>query len=173
MGRDDTIVYLIYRFGGLFVVKNMWKLEKQRLTKSAGDIIKIIEQENVKIVQIDSTGVGGGLEDDIQEWIDNSDSDVILNPIIFSEKANDIRNLNRKSDIFFNLQDLFVKHNIIIPEDNVLIRQLRNMQFEVQSNGKKKILDNQNKSPDKSDALAIGCYFIENKIGMLIGDKYI
>jgi len=166
MGRDDTIAYLIYRYGGLFIVKRKWTLDKQRLTKSAGDIIKIINEiGNIDVIQIDSTGIGGGLEDNLREWLDNNDSHIELVPIIFSEKANDIHNLNRKSDIFFNLADLFSKKNIIIlEEDSNLIKQLRNMQFEVQSNGKKKILDNQDKSPDLADALAIGCYVTNNNV---------
>jgi hypothetical protein len=168
-GLDDTIVYLIYRYGGLFIVKNMWKLDKQRLTKSAGDLIGLVENNNVNTINIDSTGIGAGLEDNLREWIDSNNLSITLNPIIFSESHNDIFNLNRKADIFFNLQNLFVKHNVIIPNDPVLIRQLRNMQFEILSNGKKKIIDNQSKSPDKADALAIGCYCPGNKIIMDFG----
>jgi intein/homing endonuclease len=146
LGRDDTICYLIYRYGGLFVVKNMWKLDKQRLTKSAGDIIKIIEDNNVKVVQIDSTGIGAGLDDMLSEYANSKNIDVVS--IVFSEKPNDIHNANRKADIYFNLAELFSKKCLVIPTDNVLVRQLRNMQFEVMSNGKKKIVDNQEKSPD-------------------------
>lgn len=166
LGRDDTIAYLVHRYGGLFVVKNRWLLNKQRLTKSAGDIINIInEVQNIDIIQLDSTGIGGGLEDNLKEWLDNNRPDINLNAIIFSEKANDIHNLNRKADIFFNLSDLFIKKNIVIlDDDNELVRQLRNMQFEVQSNGKKKIIDNQNKSPDRADALAIACYVCNNNV---------
>lgn len=145
-GRDDTICYLIYRYGGLFVVKDMWKLDKQRLTKSAGDIIKIIEDNNVKVVQIDSTGIGAGLDDMLSEYANSKNIDVVS--IVFSEKPNDIHNANRKADIYFNLSELFAKKSIVIPTDNTLVRQLRNMQFEVMSNGKKKIVDNQEKSPD-------------------------
>lgn len=171
MGRDDTICYLIYRYGGLFIVKNMWKLDKQRLTKSAGDIIKIIEENNVKIVQIDSTGIGSGLDDMLSEYAGSNNIEVVS--IVFSEKARDIHNSNKKADIYFNLSDLFSKRSIIIPPDSVLIRQLRNMQFEVMSNGKKKILDNQQKSPDRSDALAIGCYVSETNNKMWIDGRWV
>jgi hypothetical protein len=173
LGRDDTIVYLVYRYGGLFVVKKMWQLNKQRLTKSAGDIIDIMEKEEIDVVKIDSTGIGGGLEDNLKEYIDNSDLDIELVPIVFSEKADDVHNLNRKSDIFFNLASIFDKGGIVIPEDNTLTRQLRNMQYEIQSNGKKKIIDNQEKSPDRADALAIACYVTGSSSGMLIGDDFI
>lgn len=173
-GRDDTIVYLIYRYGGLFVVKKMWKLDKQRLTKSAGDIIKIIEEYKIDIVRIDSTGIGAGLDDMLKEYIQNFNSKVTLQSVVFSEKANDVRNLNRKSDIFFNLQHLFMnKSLVILPEDNDLIRQLRNMQYEVQSNGKKKIIDNQDKSPDRADALAIGCFHQEINNKMWINGEWV
>lgn len=173
-GRDDTIVYLIYRYGGLFVVKKMWKLDKQRLTKSAGDLIPIIEDYKIDIVRIDSTGIGAGLDDMLKEYIQNYNSRVTLQSVVFSEKANDVRNLNRKSDIFFNLQHLFMNKSIVIlPEDNDLIRQLRNMQYEVQSNGKKKILDNQTKSADRADALAIGCFHQEINNKMWINGEWV
>ena len=171
LGRDDTICYLIYRYGGLFVVKNMWKLDKQRLTKSAGDIIKIIEDNNVKVVQIDSTGIGAGLDDMLSEYANSKNIDVVS--IVFSEKPNDIHNANRKADIYFNLAELLTKKCLVIPTDNTLVRQLRNMQFEVMSNGKKKIVDNQEKSPDRSDALAIGCYVVETNNKMWIDGKWV
>lgn len=158
MGMDDTIVYLLHQYGGMYMVKQMWKLDKQRLTRSAGDIIKLIEELEVNQVKIDGTGIGSGLEDNLSEYIDNTKSKVELISIVFSNKADDIHNLNRKADIFFNLAYLIEKESLIIPDDDILIRQLRNLQYEVQSSGKKKIVDNQSKSPDRADALAIGCY---------------
>jgi hypothetical protein len=47
--------------------------------------------------------------------------------------------------------------------------QLRKIQYELTSNGKKKIIDGQEKSPDFADAIAIGCYVNNNTIIMDFG----
>ena len=159
MGSDKTVIYLIHRFGGLFMIKKKWEYGKQTLTDTAGKIILILSNYEVKKLNIDSTGIGAGLTDMLNEYISTNKLKTEVKEIIFSEKADDIHNMNRKADIFMNLSKIFADGNIIIPkDDNLLFTQLSKMLFELQSNGKKKIDDNQEKSPDCADALSIGCY---------------
>lgn len=165
MGADSTIIYLIHRFSSLFMVKDSWEFKKQKLTETAGDIIDIINKHTPKYLNMDSTGIGSGLDDMLQEYIDNNNLETVINSIVFSEKADDVHNLNRKADIFFNLSKVFKEGNIIIPkDDHSLFLQLRKMQFEIQSNGKKKVIDGQDKSPDRGDSLSIGCYVIDHGV---------
>ena len=158
MGDDSTVIYQINRVGSLFVIKRMWEYKKLKLTETAGRIIQIIEELSPNVINMDSTGLGAGLDDMLQDYIDNNSLSIEFNSIIFSEKADDSHNINRKSDIYFNLAKIFREHQIIINEDNSLFLQLRKIMFEITSNGKKKIDDGQAKSPDRADALAIGCY---------------
>ena len=167
LGKDKTIIYLIYRYGGLFFVKKKWSYEKQRLTKTAGNIIKIIEDHgNIDIINIDSTGVGGGLDDILYEYIANNNIEIELNSFVFGAKSIDSTHYaNVKADIFFNLANIINNNNLIILEDdNELFLQLRKIKGEVQSNGKKRIKDDQDKSPDCADAIALGCYVHKNDI---------
>ncbi len=158
MGDDYTIIYKIEKYGSLHIVVDMYKYTKLKLTETAGKIISLIN-DDIDIIRLDSTGIGAGLDDMIQEHLDNNDLNTKLESIIFSEKADDSHNLNRKSDIFFNLAKMFREKQVIIPkDDNELFLQLRKILYEYTSNAKKKIDDNQEKSPDKADALAIGCY---------------
>ena len=149
MGDDLTVIFEIHQYSSLFVVVNSWSFSKQKLTKTAGDIISIMNNTSIDIIKMDSTGLGSGLDDMLSEYLDNNDLSTELVSIVFSERANDERNTNRKADIFFNLSKLFREKQIIIPsDDNGLFMQLRRMQYEMTSNGKKKIIDGQEKSPD-------------------------
>lgn len=164
MGEDSTIIYKIHKYESLFVVVDKIKFSKLKLTETAGKIIQILENDKIDIIRLDSTGLGSGLDDMLQEHINNNDLDTKFESIVFSEKANDEHNLNRKADIFFNLVKMFSENQVIIPEDdNELFLQLRRMLYEYTSNAKKKIDDNQEKSPDCADALAIACYHDSSK----------
>ncbi len=161
LGEDSTIIYLIHRFGSFYIVKQMWEYRKQTLSDTFSSIIQILNNTFINKINIDSTGVGGGLEDMLTSYIQNNKLNIELNPIVFSEKADDEHNLNRKADIFFNLSKIVSEGNLIIPKDNILFNQLSKMLFEITPNGKKKIDDNQTKSADRADSLAIGCYTIQ------------
>ena len=165
MGNDLTVIYLIHRHESLFFIIKSWTFAKQKLTKTAGDIISLLQETQAHTIKMDSTGLGAGLDDMLQEYIDNNDLSTKLHSIVFSERANDEHNLNRKSDIFFNLSKIFREHQIIIPSDDAeLFLQLRKMQYEVTSNGKRKVINGQEKSPDRADALSIGCYVVDSGI---------
>jgi hypothetical protein len=159
MGNDFTVMYELDLYDSLYIVREKTKYSKKELTKTAGKIIEKLKSKTFDIIRMDSTGLGIGLDDMLHEYIENNNLDTKLESIIFSEKADDQRNLNRKSDIFFNLSKVFSENQIIIPEDDTeLFLQLRKMLYEYTSNAKRKIDNNQEKSPDCADALAIGCY---------------
>lgn len=173
LGNDLTVIHLIKQYNSLFILDRTWTFSKQKLTKTAGDIISILKEYNIDIIRMDSTGLGAGLDDMLTEYLNNSSSSTELESIVFSEKAHDERNVNRKADIFFNLNKMFREKQLIIKDDPDLFMQLRRLQYEITSNGKKKIIDGQEKSPDRADALAIGCYSNSENFIIDFGDSFV
>ncbi len=172
MGSDLSVFTYVYRYGSLFIVKDIKAFGKQTLTQTAGLILSFLRDCEVNILKIDATGLGSGLFDMINDHIRNEKMDTEVIDIVFSEKADDVHHLNRKSDIYMNLAKLFSEQSIIIPRENTLINQLSRIKYKLTANGKIAIDDNQDKSPDYSDSLAIACY-VGNKQKIIVDTNFL
>ena len=173
MGNDSTIVWEILKFGSLHIVVGKHKFQKQLLTKTRDDVIRVIKSFNPKIINIDSTGVGSGLDDMLKEYIDDNDLSIELNAVIFSESSLDVRDKNKKSEIYRNLAKTFELGNIIILKDSELIKQLSLFKYEFKQDRLYIVDEHMTKSPDEADALAVGCYNPSTHTAMLIGDEFV
>ena len=162
-GEDLTVFTVVHRFQNLYKVFSCTSKSKQSITKTVGDLINIIQVHSPDKILIDDGGLGGGVTDGLKEYLDNNYRDVSkvpeIKPLVMGSRAEDSpNNLNKKTDVYMHLKKLFEEGNIIIPQNSTLVSQLSMMLYEITSNGKVKILDNQEKSPDFADSLAYACY---------------
>lgn len=175
-GEDYTVLSLIAKYDGLFVLQDIISYHGKDTQYTTGKIIEICKKYKIGYINIDDTGLGGGVTDAVKAYYEQQymcngvDYYPEIIPIKVSEKATDSpNNENRKSDIFMNLRKLFEFGNIIIPQNNDLIKQLSKFQYEITGSGKIRILENQDKSPDYADSLAYGCYCKFMKVIMDVG----
>ena len=151
-GEDKTVISVVKTNQDMFKLVNITVKQKESLMETVGVIVNLIRYYNPDYVGIDDSGLGGGVTDRLIELGHQ------VSPINFGEKPQvNNRALNRKAEIYLNLQSLFRDHRIVIPNNPFLINQLRPLKLELTSGGKYRINDNQDKSPDYADSLAIAC----------------
>ena len=112
-------------------------------------------------VNVDDTGVGGGVTDRLREVLREKNLRVTVTACNNGAKPRDAHYSNWGSESYFNLRERFVAGEISIPRDDELIAQLTARKYTVASNGKltlerkdefKKRIG---RSPDRADALAL------------------
>ncbi len=163
-GVDKSVATVLKKFtkiGGYQVVDIIdWSNENTML--STGRIIDIIERYKPKRINIDETGLGGGVVDRLKE------QGFQVQGIQAGASAKEAgRFLNIKAEMYWHLRDLLEKGLLGFGGDKtlnlgVLVSQMLKFKFKFGSNGKIQIEDNQTKSPDFADSLALACY--EGKI---------
>ncbi|MFH7835145.1 MAG: terminase family protein [Candidatus Aenigmatarchaeota archaeon] len=151
-GNDLTVATIIQINNNQLEVKEIKSWEKTDTMISSQKIIELIQQYNPEYIIVDDTGVGGAITDRLTQL------GYPVYPINFGNSAINPHFLNMKTEIFFNLSNLFTEQRLSIIENNELISQLVKMRYELTTNGKIKINDNQNKSPDYADSLALACW---------------
>jgi len=166
-GDDKTQIY--ERVGE--EIKHYKELTKSATTEIIGILVNYVRmnEDNVSkiYVNIDDTGVGGGVTDGLQEKIDEGyigvKCEVIINPVNNGSRAMDKKTFfNKGIEMYWFMRD-FLKHGKI-PNDNELIAELSSRKYNINSKGqlmlekkddfKKRI----HKSPDKADACVLSCY---------------
>ena len=170
-GEDLTVLTYVEKINSLRIVRAIVSRRKQNTTQTKKTIIDFCSKHKVDYIIVDDTGVGGGVTDDLEEYYDSDYFDDLnppeVVPVIVGSKSSSDRFTNKKSELFWNLRDLFEQGNIIIPKDlediTTLIKQLSLFIYEVRA-GKNFVIDNQSKSPDYADSLCFGCYDDFNKI---------
>jgi len=177
MGEDSTVFTYTKVYQHLFVIKKIIKYDKKTITQTVGNIIQFIKDNPVNYIHLDDTGLGSGVLDGINKYIDEHYKELSIVPeivpmVLGSTAIDSPHNLNHKSDIFMYLRKQFEKGSVIIPEYSELISQLSKFQYEITDNGKLKIIENQTKSPDLADSLAYSCYYkFEELIFSMGGNK--
>ena len=155
MGEDETVITVIGQKGNAIKVFDIIPAQGKETTWTARRAKRLYEKYNAKIVNVDDTGVGGGVTDLLKE------EGVRVSPVKFgaSPTNNEAKALflNLKAQIYYELRDYFdpSKEGIIsIPDHPKLIRDLSAIKQDYTSKDKIKIIDPP-KSPDYADSLAL------------------
>jgi len=155
MGEDETVITVVGQKGNAIKVFDIISAQGKETTWTARRAKRLYEKYNAKVVNVDDTGVGGGVTDLLKE------EGVRVSPVKFgaSPTNNEAKALflNLKAQIYYELRDYFdpSKDGIIsIPDHPKLIRDLSALKQDYTSKDKIKIIDPP-KSPDYADSLVL------------------
>lgn len=177
-GDDETIIYRNYH-GHCKIVRNR---RGQNLMATVGDIVKEFKKiyreyskyEGKVYVQIDDTGLGGGVTDRLKEVRKEQKLyKMQIIPINAAEKietdtaagkdaAEKYNNLT--TAMWASMRDLLDNKQIVIEDDEQTVGQLSSRKYTMTSNGKLEIESKKEMkkrgldSPDRADALALALY---------------
>ena len=177
-GDDETIIYRNFK-GRCKLVRHR---RGQDLMATVGDLVreyKRIREEFPEytgkvFVNIDDTGLGGGVTDRLREVKQEQKlNKLYVIPINAAEKIETDTAAGKESaehynnlttDMWANMKELLEHREIVIPDDGETVAQLSCRKYRMASNGKlelepkkemkKRGLD----SPDRADALALSLY---------------
>jgi hypothetical protein len=163
-GDDETTIYK--RINNK--ITEEWISKKNTTMQIVGRIVTILnDYEEVKkvIVNIDDTGVGGGVTDRLRELQSEGkiNSRVVINAVNNNKKAFDKKHYkNIITELWFKMKDKIKE--LSIPNDEVLINQLSSRNYEILSDGrlmvesKEKIKKRGMTSPDRADGVLLTLY---------------
>lgn len=161
-GDDETIFTIvesadILRWNQIYMLG--WR--GKDLMQTTGKAIDLMREFNVDYTVIDDTGVGGGVTDRLRELKRN------VGAFNGGNKAVNSLYANCRSEMWFNLKEIFDKDNLRILPDSLLSEQLMSIKYKFKSGGQKAIVSKDDmrsdglKSPDRADALGMALYFRE------------
>ena len=172
VARGGTAEGIVDLWDGVRIKQFIIKTSDSRIkvTKTAQKIIEIIREESLDRnipIAIDDTGVGGGVSDIL------SDQGYNVIPAIMKARADtDDKYFDLRSEIFWDVRNIFRNSAIIIPKDDEkLAGQLASLMYETDRHGriklvsKEKMLKDGFESPDRADALALAVYSIKGTRG--------
>ena len=155
MGDDETVLTVVARKGLVAKVVDIVSASKRETTWTARRAKRLYEKYGAKQINVDDTGVGGGVTDVLKE------EGVRVVPVKFGASPTNPEAkrlfLNLKAQIYFELRDYFDPAKdpmLIIPDHPKLIRDLSAMKMDYTSRDLIKIIDPP-KSPDYADSLAL------------------
>jgi hypothetical protein len=167
-GNDSTVLTSGIKQLGHYMAQYIEEHHQEDTMQTTGRIIGLNDRLNADEAIIDTTGVGGGVTDRLNEL--KKEGKFKPKVLVYmggqqpsTDKAKE-RFLNQKAEAYFHLRDLFEHGNISIPKHPKLIDQLSKMKWELTSANKIRIRDPgekegdtaEQKSPDFADSL---CYF--------------
>lgn len=177
-GDDETIIYRNFH-GHCKIVR---KRRGQNLMATAGDIVVAYRQiykdypgyEGKVYVNIDDTGLGGGVTDRLKE-VKREEKlyKMYVIPINAAEKIETDTAAGKDAarryddlttDMWASMKDLLEKKQIVLEDDEQTVAQLSSRKYGMTSNGKIKIEPKKEMkkrgldSPDRADALALSLY---------------
>lgn len=143
-------------------------------SKVATDITTDRVMQNISIhdwraiIRIDDIGVGGAVTDQLRKIKRENPNKYHFNvvPINFSAgTSNPEKWYNLRTETYDNLAEMFINHEIAIPDDEELIAELATIRIQYTGKdnqikrveAKDRIKDRLKRSPDKADALAMAC----------------
>ena len=164
-GEDETVFSIIESYN-VSQWKHIWQdtWKNKSTMETVGRIVELTRTWNLDQVVIDDTGIGGGVTDRLTELR------IPVIPFISASKAVNELYLNKRSEAFFKLKEMFTLKTMKIINDNVLQTQLLSIRYKYQSNGKKALLSkdemrkNGIKSPDRADALCYALYYKDDSL---------
>lgn len=155
----------------------------QDLMRTVGDIVKHYRYLTKKYpdysgpieVNIDDTGLGGGVTDRLSEVKKEENLDrLIINPVNFSATVPDKKAAKEYDDIttyaWGRLREMLRENDVVLANDNELVGQLSSRKYTITSNGKLKVEPKKEmkkrglSSPDRADAVALSCYYVPRHI---------
>ncbi len=154
-GTDETVIMVVETDGTNARVVAYDALMGKETTVTARRALKLARQYNAAMINVDDTGVGGGVTDLLRE----ESQDIPVNAVIFGSAPTESPELyaNLKAQLYFKLRDFMNPETpgaISIPDEPKLIRDLSAIRIGYTSRDKIKIIDPP-KSPDYADALVI------------------
>lgn len=149
-GNDKTVMTTTYQEANRVRVTNQdsWgNLETMQTSDKIDNSLKGYEYLNV-----DAIGVGSGVASRLKQ----KGFDVYS--VKVSERSDSDRFLNKKSEYYWKLRNLFEDGRISLGDNisNKLETELTQIRYEINSSGKIKIID-PDKSPDFADSLMLAC----------------
>lgn len=163
MGNDLTVLTHIQVVDEWVYLRAIKSWSKAETVETVNRVFQYMDKRKVRIINVDEGGVGGGVVDVLRE---RNPGGYTVRGINFGSKSKR-RNLeNMKAEIYMGLRKLFSEDldrstKMAIPRHERMIHQLNMLSMEVRDTGRIRILDNQTKSPDYADSLALACYHIE------------
>jgi len=154
-GTDETVLMVVETDGTNARVVDYVAVEGRETTWTARAALKLARQYGATMINVDDTGVGGGVTDILRE----ESTDIPVNPVIFGAAPTESPELyaNLKAQLYFKLRDYMNPETpgaISIPDEPKLFRDLSAIRVGYTSRDKIKIIDPP-KSPDYADALVI------------------
>lgn len=152
MGQDSTVIIVCEKhlFGDDKIkIVYIEELHHTKLTEVVGRIKLLDTKFNFTRVYLDSTGLGSGPVDMLEEELGSSK----IQGLTFT--------IQSKEDIYSNLKKLMEQSRLIIPNHKKLIYQLADLHYEIMSSGHLKIHHTENRFDDYPDALALACWYFK------------
>ena len=155
MGNDWTVYTMLDKVDDSYRMVDVIADEKKDLMGVTGHIVSLHSQFHFDRILVDAAGLGGGVADRLKE------QGVKVTEVVAGSKCttDDYAKmcLNLKAELFLKAKKLFENNKLKIVARRELLRDLRLMKKDFQSNGKIKIVDPA-KSPDFADSLVYGLY---------------
>lgn len=165
-GTDNTVLTAVHTDGEYFVIKkeDIRTASGKSTTETAGRVVVMHRKNKYSRIGVDDIGVGGGVTDTL------SDQGLPVFPFNSSNKAGDTKMFsNKKAEAAWTLRQLFMEDRISIPNHPELIRDLQRMVQDYDGQGRIKVVDPPEKSPDYFDSLLIACEFFVTVFGSARG----
>lgn len=158
LGIDYSVLTLIKTDRKNYEVVKIKFFEHKETMQIVGEILKLLTEHKVDKVIVDTTGIGAGVTDRLNELKKERKINQEIIPFMSGETSKDTsRYLNKKSEAYFRLRNLFENGNIKLINEPRLINELLKMRWELTSSAKVKIIDPE-KSPDFADSLCYAVY---------------
>ncbi len=161
----------IGRFGGDETVIYAWENERivdseifshTNLMETAGRIVRMRRKHNSSLIVLDNIGIGAGVEDRLRELKEP------VSGINSAEKASDDKRYkNKRAEMWWQAGEKFADRQVSLCADPILINQLCNVKYFVNSAGqiqiekKEDITSRTGSSPDRADAAVMGLYGLQ------------
>ena len=150
----------IIRQGNKVLSMERWIYRQEDAILNVTQIINLIKRFNIapKNVNIDAMSGGSPIYSELLK------QGYQVNPILAGEKADDALYMNKRAEMYYQLQKRFRDNLISIPNDRKLIAQLASIKYEIASEKKLQLISKEymrkhgDKSPDRADALALAFY---------------
>ena len=156
LGNDLTVLTICRVKDNNYEILSIDQWKKQDTMTTVNKVINKIDKN--MLINVDSTGVGRGVYDRLNELGYNA-REIKVGRTAISDKD---RFQNQKADFFWAMREAFEQERIKIIKEPELISQLNNMKYDITTAGKIKIIDPDTKSPDYADSLML-CFAKEDK----------
>lgn len=170
-GMDFTVLQPAYKYGDVWFFPEPKVFEKKDLMGTVGEIVAWNKKEKFDRISIDDSGLGGGVTDRLKElpdvkrkvfaFIAGESPHKYKRKLTKKEEEENKQFLNKKAWQYRRFEGFARNGNTrIVPNvySSKLMNELRKMRYEFTSNGKLKIVDPEDKSPDFADAANIALF---------------
>ena len=165
-GSDDTCIY--HYKGGTKIDK--LKFNGQDTVKTANVIKNKILSEGIRVVTIDDTGLGGGVTDQVSDFLSESGIPCKLIPVNFAEASTAEEYDGIVTDMFYHAKQLIEDQYIQCVDEGGLFAELTDRRYKFTNKGKIKVESKDDykkrtgkRSPDDGDAFLLTLWGMGHK----------